>query len=168
MLALDNACGLYRGVFPLQALKRRGHTIVWGGGLRGREARRRALLECDLVHASRISVNASEVRRLQNAGVAVTWDIDDDIASIPADAWILEPVGGKVGRERVVRQMQQVAALVDGITTTTEHMRSLYAVPGNAPVSIIDNSLPPAFLEHSGATHRAAYDRMGRGHRARL
>jgi hypothetical protein len=145
LLAPDNACGLYRGVFPLQALERREHTIVWGTGLRGRDARRRALLGCDLVHTSRISVDAREVRRLHNAGVAVTWDIDDDISAIPADAGILAPVGGKVGREKLVRQMRQVAALVDGITTTTSYMSSLYAAPENAPISVIDNSLPSWF-----------------------
>lgn len=153
LLVPDNACGLYRGVFPLQALERRGHKVVWGTGLRGRDARRRSLLGCDLVHTSRISVNAGDVRRLQNAGVAVTWDIDDDISAIPADAEILAPVGGQVGRERLVGQMRQVAALVDGITTTTEHMSALYAASERAPISVVDNSLPRWFLDSDAERH---------------
>jgi hypothetical protein len=154
LIVTDNVCGLYRGVLPMEALERRGHSVAWIAGAKSRDASRRALFGCDLVHTARGAVNATAVSRLQRAGVAVTWDIDDDIAAIPSGTAAFEVMGGEAGRQRILSQLRQVAARVDGITTTTARMASLYTDPKNAPVSVIDNAVAPWFLDTKRQAHR--------------
>ena len=78
----------YRAYLPMVTMHERGHEIVEVHQERGRSLPVEQLLECDVVHIHRLMLvdDADDcVARLREAGVAVGFDDDDDLAAAPQE-----------------------------------------------------------------------------------
>jgi len=69
----------YRAIFPMQALQRRRHAVVWPTEVD--DIPMREFLRCDLVHCYRRMDRIDDLRRLSARGVAVSFDNDDNLAA---------------------------------------------------------------------------------------
>jgi hypothetical protein len=128
----------YRAIFPLQALQRRGHTVVWPRGVD--DIPMREFLRCDLVHCYRRMDRIDDLRRLSAQGVAVSFDNDDNLAASEFSG-----VGRGLKAHRynkaAFRQILQAAKLADVTTTTTDALAELYRREGVDNVTVLENHL---------------------------
>jgi glycosyltransferase involved in cell wall biosynthesis len=136
---------IYRAFVPLEELARRGHTVhvEERNELRSWEV----LREFDVVYFWRHYDDAMRrtARRLQEAGVAVVWDNDDDLTQIPKGNPGYLRVGGLRG-QRVFAEMAQMMRLADVVTTTSPVLAERYGEASGADVRVIENYLPQTFL----------------------
>jgi hypothetical protein len=128
----------YRAIFPMQALQRRGHTVVWPTAVD--HLPMREFLRCDLVHCYRRMDRIGDLRRLSARGVAVSFDNDDNLAASEFSG-----VGGGLKGHRynnaAFRQIIQAAKLADITTTTTDALAELYRREGVDNVTVLENHL---------------------------
>lgn len=139
--APDSPGAHYRAVVPMRGLEGRGHEIVWPIDESGRTDVRR-LRACDVVHVYRRHDEPTwrMLLELSAAGVALTYDNDDDFTAIPKDLPRYREVGGMGGR-RLFPFMARVAKLAQVTTTTTRHLADVYARAGAKRVEVIPNQL---------------------------
>src|SRR5436189_1718425 len=86
----------YRAIFPMQALQRRGHTVVWPPSIHG-EADARRLAGCDVVHVYRRLDQRRILTDLVRGGVPMTYDNDDDFSNVPKESPDYKKMGGYKG-----------------------------------------------------------------------
>jgi hypothetical protein len=131
----------YRGVYPLEAMARRGHDIVWPENDTG-HPRLDQLPSCDVIFVYRRHEDG--LRRilsdLTSRGVGVVWDNDDDFRAIPKDSPTFKQTGALRGQKRFSETLR-VARLARVVTVTTETLRERYAAAGLTDVRVIDNHL---------------------------
>ncbi|MCW2986440.1 MAG: hypothetical protein JWR63_4010 [Conexibacter sp.] len=137
-----NAAAFYRGVYPLDALARRGHDIVWPENDTGKP-KLDQLNSCDAVYVYRGHHPSIQqlLERLSRRGVAIVWDNDDNLKDIPRDSPTFREVGGLRGQKRFAETVE-VARLADVTLVTTEPLRELYAAVGVSGIEVIENHLP--------------------------
>lgn len=132
----------YRGVYPLEAMARRGHEIVWPEDDTGHPIIPK-LGTCDVIYAYRR--HEPELQRILKAhasnGVGIVWDNDDDLKAIPRDSPTFRVVGGLRGQQRFSETVR-IARLADVVTVTTDVLRERYESAGITNVEVIDNQLP--------------------------
>lgn len=140
----------YRCIIPLRALAARGHEVVWpqpGEPVRWLEG-------CDLVHMHRQHGPATEslIAALRRAGVAVTYDNDDDLAAIPRDSPSYKRLGGLRGHRdfAATARAARRAALV---TTPSPVLAERYRQSGAQDVEVIENYLPAEFAAQESRRH---------------
>lgn len=143
----------YRSTAPMSALRRRGHEIAWEGPMTGAPIGE-FLVDCDLVHVYR---KASlqllrELRELQQRGIAVSWDNDDNIALLPREAPNYKRVGGVLGARDFAFQTRALR-MADLVTTTSEQLAALYRGVGAEHVEVIENYLPGQCLKGRRPQH---------------
>ena len=129
----------YRAIFPMRALERRGHTVVWPARL-GEDVPFRELATCDLVHCYRSPHRLEDLRRLSARGVTVTFDNDDNYAT----ALVSEGGSGLAGNRynnKISREMLKMAATADLTTTPSEILAQAYRDAGIEHVKVIENYL---------------------------
>jgi glycosyltransferase involved in cell wall biosynthesis len=177
----DLANGAYRAVIPMAALQRRGHEVK-------RFIHRdceptlsiEELAEFDVVHVYRLIINNDDdyVNKLHEAGAIVSFDNDDDAASVPPELW--QSLMGDVTEEwveLVVSEYERTLALlpqIDLVTTPSPVLAKRFEAAGAQDVCVIDNYLPPEFLRirpegrpgfiigwHAGREHALDRDRLG-------
>jgi glycosyltransferase involved in cell wall biosynthesis len=163
----------YRAYQPLAAVARRGHEVL--RNFRGRPVALQQLLSCDVVHVHRIA--GAEVRalarRLQDAGVGLVWDNDDDISALPRSNPHHRRLGA-AGRRELVAGTSQMILLADVVTTPSATLAAKYREVGAADVRVLENRLPREFvgvkpLAHEGVViaclagleHRIDYEQLG-------
>ncbi|MDW5593512.1 hypothetical protein VSS74_04135 [Conexibacter stalactiti] len=132
----------YRAIYPMAQLERRGHTVHWPH----RTAYDKVLAGVppwDLLHLQQFvdDDNIAVVRRLRRAGVAVVWDTDDDLLSIPKGTPGYRRLGGRRKLKRVFAQSVEIAREAHLLTTTNEHLADLYRDAGVTHVAVIENYL---------------------------
>lgn len=136
----------YRSYQPLAAVARRGgHEVV--RNQRGRPLSLRELLRCDVVHVHRVADagTRSAVHRLQDAGIGIVWDNDDDLTAIPRwnPNYHRLGVAGRRDRAAGIRDMLRLA---DVVTTPSSVLAEQFRALGARDVRVIENHLPPAFM----------------------
>jgi hypothetical protein len=128
----------YRAIIPMQALERRGHTVVWPAD---RDVLPREFAQCDLVHCYRRTRMIDALPALAKRGVAITFDNDDDFSAAE-----LNPLGRGLDAHRhnkwLAREMRRATRLADLTTTTNELLAESYRAAGADDVVVIDNHLP--------------------------
>lgn len=140
------ANSFYRAVFPLQALERRGHTVIWPQAVN--DVPMAKFLECDLVHCYRRADRLRDLRRLSQHGVAVSFDNDDNHAeldtALAADGTRMES-GVHVMRinKQAFSKSITAARLADLTTTTSEPLAERYRREGVSNVLVVGNSVEP-------------------------
>jgi len=138
----DTANGHYRVLVPLTELARRGHAVIGPG-----DASYRAAVtgtpnwDLMLVHQSASEENLETVRRLRGAGVAIVWDSDDDIGSIPHTRGTRRTVGGPRKLKRYHELSLEMARSAHLVTTTNEQLANLFRDTGAEQVAVLPNCL---------------------------
>lgn len=134
----------YRVIFPLRALEKRGHEVLWPANLE-RDLSLRDLQSCDLVHCFRRLDRSRDLKQLMARGVAVSFDNDDDFGA----AEVTKGANGRLeagGRARAanVRRFTEILRLtrvVDLATTPSEVLAEKYRAAGAEHVAVIENRL---------------------------
>jgi glycosyltransferase involved in cell wall biosynthesis len=136
-----NGAAFYRGVYPLEAMARRGHDIVWPENDTGHPDLAQ-LRTCDVVFIYRRHEEALRkvLADLAARGIGIVWDNDDDFTAIPKSSPTYKQVGGLRGQQRFSESVR-LARLADIVTVTTETLRDRYAAAGLENIRVIDNCL---------------------------
>lgn len=165
---------IYRSLVPMQALAQRGHTVH----VEERNAIPEIgpLLDVDLVHVMRLShpVLLRLMRRLQQHGVAVAWDNDDERAAL-----LREPTRARgqdgLAAQRYFSTMRGITRTADVVTTPSPGLAELHADVSGREVRLLPNALPPTFARpgrvmphrgirvgfHAMPTHRDGFAALG-------
>ncbi|WCB96750.1 glycosyltransferase [Baekduia alba] len=135
------AAAYYRGVYPLEAMERRGHEIVWPHDDSG-DPKLDELEACDAVFVFRRSEDhlRRSLKRLSERGVAIVWDTDDDLSAIPKHSPTYKNVGALKGQRRFADTVR-MARTADVMTTTTDTIRAKYERNGVTNIAVIENCL---------------------------
>jgi glycosyltransferase involved in cell wall biosynthesis len=147
------AAAFYRGVFPLQALERRGHEILWPENDTG-HPKLPQIYQCDAVFVYRRHEEAVRdiLRSLAARNVGVVWDNDDDLSAIPKDSPTYRNVGALRAQQRFSDTLK-TARLAHVVTLTTDVLRARYAGNGVERIEVIENA-----LQHKARRHRRKHD----------
>lgn len=133
----------YRGIWPGEALRRRGgHSVEF---LRYDPSARLdygRLLDCDVVHIFRRSdrtvIKAADALRAR--GIGVVYDNDDDIRLAPKKSSSYKQLGGVVG-ERDFRTQVNMMRRAHVVSTTTEVLAERWRDECKGPIEIVPNYL---------------------------
>lgn len=135
---------IYRSIVPMQALAHRGHSVH----IEERDEIRdpSALLDFEAVHIMRIShpLMVRLARRLQQRGIAVVWDNDDQRVALLEEA-TRAPGQDGMAAQRFFASMRAMARTADAVTTPSEALARLHAADSRRDVQILPNHLPPTF-----------------------
>lgn len=130
----------YRVLVPLRALQRRGHQVVFRAPDPGFDPAAAPPIDVLFMHQW-VSEDMSPIQRLQDHGIAVVWDTDDDVLHAPRSRELRAVVGGR----RAVRHFHalslETARRVDLVTTTNEHLAGIFRDAGARNVAVIGNYL---------------------------
>lgn len=165
---------IYRSVIPMQALAHRGHSVHIEERNEIRDPA--ALLDFDAVQIMRIShpLMVRIARRLQQRGVAIVWDNDDQRVALLEEA-AKAPGQDGLAAQRFFASMRSMASCADAVTTPSEALARLHANDSRREVQILPNRLPPTFkrpervMPHQGIhigwlampNHRPNFDALG-------
>ncbi|HVE68928.1 MAG TPA: hypothetical protein VNB64_10145 [Solirubrobacteraceae bacterium] len=133
-----NSAAFYRALEPMSAMERRGHEVLWADE-EGRMPAGR-LATCDVVHVYRCADDPTRrlLGELSRAGIAVTYDNDDDFTGVPRESPDYPKVGGAKGR-RIHAMTVEAARLARVFTTTTGVLADKYRASGVERVEVIPN-----------------------------
>jgi hypothetical protein len=135
---------IYRSIVPMQALAHRGHRVhIEERNLVQDPA---ALLDYDAVHVMRLSHPALVrlSRWLQQRGIAVVWDNDDERIAILREA-VKAPGQDGMTAQHYFTALRAIAKSADAVTTPSEGLAQLHAEDSGREVQILPNYLPPTF-----------------------
>lgn len=147
MLEPDAPNSVYRVIFPMRALERRGHTVLWPSSM-GEDVPVRALLDCDLVHCFRRLGRMRDLKQLSQRGVAISFDNDDDLAA--SDVSSTSSGGFQSGAKGRLMNIQKfngilkIARFADLTTTPSKTLAAKYRAAGAENVAVIENYLSDA------------------------
>jgi glycosyltransferase involved in cell wall biosynthesis len=154
--ATRSANGHYRVIVPMQEMARRGHTVHWPGDHTFRTLEVGGLPAWDAMHIQQMhdEEGLEIMERLRRAGIAVVWDSDDDISAVTrgSEAWHLH--GGRRGLRRHIKRVTQAARTAHLVTTTNEHLATVYREAGAERVVVIENYIAPEDLRHPRRRHQ--------------
>lgn len=135
---------IYRSIVPMQALAHRGHSVH----VEERDEIRDplALLDYDAIHVMRIChpLMVRLTRRLQQRGIAVVWDNDDQRVAL-LEEQAKAPGQDGMAAQRFFTSMRAMASAADAVTTPSEALAQLHATDSRREVQILPNLLPPTF-----------------------
>jgi hypothetical protein len=155
-VAQEGANGYYRLALPLMAMRERGHEVVHVEQEYKRVIDIGPLAGCDYVHIHRPALlydDGEVVTRLQEAGVVVGFDEDDNVIDMPAG---LEEKTDQPWLPRARRNFELLlehVARVALVTTPSDHLADRFEAAGATNVHVIDNYLPGAFNRVSPRGH---------------
>ena len=130
----------YRVLVPLRELQRRGHRVVFKAP--GPDFDPAASPKIDLLHMHQwVAEDLSPIRRLQEHGIAVVWDTDDDVLHAPRSKELRQVIGGRRQVRRFHELSLEVARTVDLVTTTNETLAEVFRDAGAEHVAVIGNYL---------------------------
>ncbi|HKG38654.1 MAG TPA: hypothetical protein VKB25_06665 [Conexibacter sp.] len=165
---------IYRSIVPMQALAHRGHSVH----IEERDEIRdpALLLDYDAIQIMRIShpLMVRLARRLQQRGVAIVWDNDDQRVAMLEEA-AKAPGQDGMAAQRFFASMRAMARVADAVTTPSEALARLHATDSRREVQILPNLLPPTFkrperlMPHEGVhigwiampTHAPSFEALG-------
>jgi hypothetical protein len=133
--------GNYRAIFPMRAMERLGHEVVWPAGADGAPDAAR-LTSCDVVHVQRRFDERTTrlMGDLARAGIGITWDNDDDFTCAPKEHPGYRVVGGKAGMALFERTVS-IARIAHGVSAASRALADRYEQAGIAGVEVIPNLL---------------------------
>ena len=169
---VPSANAFYRAIYPLLAIARRGHELVWPADGEGRAEFTR-LAGCEVVHVYRRADQDTQqvLAELLRHGTAITYDNDDDFTVVPKESPLYRRTGGLTG-QRIFTDTVRLARAARCFTTTTEPLARKYRGAGVERVEVIDNHVAPNPRPQptahdglvigwvAGLEHRADADRM--------
>ncbi|HEY7829192.1 MAG TPA: hypothetical protein VIC06_01350 [Solirubrobacteraceae bacterium] len=136
----------YRVIFPMRALERLGHDVLWPARM-DRDLALSDLMRCDLVHCFRRLDRSRDLKQLAQQGVAISFDNDDDFSAAdmttnPARPGKLE-AGGKVraGNTKLFTEILRLTKVADLTTTPSHVLAEKYRAAQANHVAVIDNHL---------------------------
>lgn len=132
---------LYRVAYPMSALERCGHEIVWPEQLDD-DAPMRELLGCDLVHCFRRPDRTADLELLARHGVAISVDNDDDLGELDVYEGIASLAARRAFAKYAVALAKQ-ARQADIVTTPSSVIAGKYEAAGVRNVAMIENYLDP-------------------------
>lgn len=153
----DNANGRYRALLPLRELERRGHTIHWPGDGSYRVLESGGMpqgWDAFYVQQMHDELALDVMARVRRAGIAVTWDTDDDISAVRRGSEAYHHLGGRRMIRRHFKRAVQAARTAHVMTTTSEQLAQLYREAGVECVHVIENYLAPQDLRHRRRRHQ--------------
>lgn len=143
--------GFYRVMVPMAEMQRRGHMAI---------ASRHELLAAgpswDVFHVHQwVTEDPSVLWELQARGIGVVWDTDDDARNAPMSRELRRVIGGRRAVRRFHDRSLEIARRVDLMTTTNEHLASVFREQGVERVKVMPNllwrsSLPGRRRSHVG------------------
>jgi hypothetical protein len=137
------AAAYYRGVYPLEAMMKKGHEIVWPL-LESGEAKLDEFGDCDVIYVFRRS--EEKLRRaladLAKRGVGIVWDTDDDLSAIPRRSPNYKSIGALRGQRRFMETLR-MARMAHVTMTSTQTIRAKYENAGVSNIEVFENYLPP-------------------------
>lgn len=143
----------YRAYQPLHILSRQGHDVHVS---RVGEPRLQLgqLLAADVVHIHRAADPATQrlVAQLNDAGVGVVWDNDDDVTALPKGNPHYARFGG-ANAQRVARAIAGVVRAADVVTTPSARLADQYRAAGARDVRVLENYLPREFSSARPRSH---------------
>jgi glycosyltransferase involved in cell wall biosynthesis len=176
-VAQEGANGYYRLLLPLMAMRERGHEVVHVVQEYKRVIDIQPLAGCQLVHIHRPAIlydDGDVVTRLQERGIAVGFDEDDNVVDMPLG---LEERTDQPWAPRARRNFELLLEhvhRVDLVTTPSDHLADRFEASGARNVHVIDNYLPGAFSRvapqghdgfvigwHAGREHIVDADELG-------
>ncbi|WCB95749.1 glycosyltransferase [Baekduia alba] len=130
----------YRVHYPLDAMQRRGHDIVWPND--DGSPRVDAFPSCDalLVYRSHGSAVRNLLKRLRASGIAIVWDNDDDLRHLPRDRATRRRAGG-FSNQAIFDETARTAKLAHVAIATSEPIAAAYRGAGVRDVRVIANYL---------------------------
>jgi Glycosyl transferases group 1 len=137
------AAAYYRGLYPLEAMMKRGHEIVWPE-LDSGDPRLSELGDCDVVYVFRRSEEAVRrpLAKLAERGVGIVWDTDDDLSAVPRRAPNYKTIGALRGQKRFAETVR-MGRLAHVMMASTETIRAKYEGIGIDGIEVFENYLPP-------------------------
>lgn len=133
----------YRVIFPMMALERRGHEVLWPRDLT-EDLSLRQLASCDLVHCFRRPGRAADLKMLSSRGVAISFDNDDDLAATDASSSGKRVSSGARGRLSNIKKFAEILKIsrwADLTTTPSPVLADKYRNAGARHVAVIENYL---------------------------
>lgn len=130
----------YRVLVPLRELQRRGHQVVFRAPDPGFDPATAPPIDVLFMHQW-VSEDMSPIQRLQDHGIAVVWDTDDDVLHAPRSRELRDVVGGRRAVRRFHELSLETARRVDLVTTTNEHLADIFRNAGARNVAVIGNYL---------------------------
>lgn len=142
----NNSNAYYRAAFPMEAMERRGHEVVWPPDTHG-ILPLESLVDCDVVHVYRRwdPKTRELLAELAKRGVGISWDNDDDLSAVPKESPTYRSTGGLTA-ERIYRETVKTARVAHGMTTPSAQLAERYRGAGVRRVEVIDNHLAPRQL----------------------
>jgi glycosyltransferase involved in cell wall biosynthesis len=130
----------YRAMDPMKAMVRRGHQVLWPSGQGA--VPHPAVDQCDVVHVYWRADDVTQrlVAKLVAAGVAVTFDNDDDFTATPKESPEYKDFGGLKG-QRYFAASARIAQAAAVCTTTCDLLAEKYRGAGARRVEVIPNQL---------------------------
>jgi glycosyl transferase family 1 len=138
----------YRVVCPMMAMQERGHEVIEVHQRRRTPLPVDTLRTCDLVHIHRLLVTEDDddcIERLRDAGVAVTFDDDDNTGEAPPELEDLLGNGIIPRAQHDFEQLMARAPLVQAVTTPSPYLAERFEAAGAPNVHVIPNYLPGAW-----------------------
>jgi glycosyltransferase involved in cell wall biosynthesis len=135
---------IYRSIVPMQALAHRGHSVHIEE--RNVVQNPATLLDYDAVHVMRLShpVLVRLTRHLQQRGIAVVWDNDDERIALLREA-VKVPGQDSMTAQHFFSALRTISKNADVVTTPSEGLARLHAEDSGREVRIVPNYLPPTF-----------------------
>lgn len=131
--------GWYRGIGPMLALAGRGHTIRQL--LRTDGVFRPELVDgCDVLHIHRDHDDETLqlVKRAKEEGIAVVWDNDDDLASVPRNNVAARTYRGASGAKGFANA-RKIIELADLVTAPSARLAEIHREQGAQRSEVIEN-----------------------------
>jgi glycosyltransferase involved in cell wall biosynthesis len=144
----------YRAIYPMEAMERRGHEVVWPEDDQG-EVDPGRLIGCDVVHVYRRASESTQraIGQVQRTGTSITYDNDDDFTAVPKESPDYKLVGGRKG-VRIHALTVDFARKARMLTTTTDVLAEKYRAEGIEQVTVIPNTVaaetPRPRVDHEG------------------
>jgi Glycosyl transferases group 1 len=143
----DTPGAFYRAMLPLRAMELLGHRVTWFGDVGQLET-------CDLLYVYRGCEpwTLAAMEHFRRRGAAICWDNDDDLSVIPHESPVYEQFSGARGAEHAAATRTALQG-ADLVTTPSGELAERFQRAGAARVSVIENNLPPEFLEYGQRRH---------------
>lgn len=142
-----DGCAMWRILQPFAELQRRGYPAEWGYRTDNKLANIAHLFNVIILprlHWPKQNQKMAEqwFSALRNAGIAVIYEVDDDLLSPDFRRRLIE-VHGKTEEQtsEIVDGIRHTLSMADGVTVSNEHLKRLVQRYTNKPVYVISNAI---------------------------
>lgn len=143
------ANAFYRALLPLHEIERRGHKVTWPASGSSALMLETRVPSWDLAYVFQCVApeHLEAIRRLSANGVAVVWDSDDDISTVPRSSPAYRAMGGRRKIREHAARSYEIARTAHLMTTPSAHLADTYRSAG-AQTKVIENMLAGRDVRH--------------------